>query len=590
MKRFFFSFLGSMAAIWLSVIICGVLFLITIMAVGLSEYKSQSPSKILANSVLKIELSGEVVDREQNIALFDKLYNNLPDYLPLNKLLSTIKSASKDKNIKGILLNCQNVSSGLAQSQAIREALSEFKASGKWVYAYGDNYSQTDYFIASVSDSIFINPIGMIDIHGLSATNLYFKDLLDKLGVEVQVVKVGTFKSAVEPFILNQSSEANRQQQEHYLGNFWKIISNSISACRSVTPEEVNKWADEYIFADSTAEYINKHIADRMLYRHQLDELIVNITGLEADDKPRYVTVNEYAMSKGFQEGIKTKGKQIAILYALGNITESGSDGIVSDKLVPKILEMAKNEEIDGLILRINSGGGSAYASEQIWEALQQFKKLTKKPFYVSMSDVAASGGYYIACGADRIYAEPLTITGSIGIFGLIPDAHKLLNDKLGIHTSTVSTNKGLFPGIFNAMTPGQYSAMQSYVNRGYELFVQRVASGRGVPVDSIKKIAEGRVWDGLTASKIGLVDKLGSLETAISDMAEELGAGDDYYLRAYPSVKLKWWEKIFDMDFDIKESYLKKNLGEFAPFYEAAREISESNPLQCRMDFIIIE
>ena len=232
------------------------------------------------------------------------------------------------------------------------------------------------------------------------------------------------------------------------------------------------------------------------------------------------------------------------MLYAVGDITESGSGGIESDNLVPQILDLAEESDIDGLILRVNSGGGSAYASEQIWEALEQFKSITGKPYYVSMGDVAASGGYYISCGADRIYAEPVTLTGSIGIFGLIPDAHKLLNDKIGIHTTTVATNQGQFPGILNAMTTDQRNAMQSYVDRGYELFVKRCAEGRGISVDSIKAIAEGRVWDGLEASRIGLVDKLGGLDMALTDMAAELDAADSYKVKEYPDLKLKWWEE----------------------------------------------
>ena len=261
------------------------------------------------------------------------------------------------------------------------------------------------------------------------------------------------------------------------------------------------------------------------------------------------------------------------MLYAVGDITESGNDGITSDRLVPQILDLAKESDIDGLILRVNSGGGSAYASEQIWEALEQFKSLTGKPYYVSMGDVAASGGYYISCGADRIYAEPVTLTGSIGIFGLIPDAHRLLNDKIGVHTSTVATNKGQFPGLLNAMTPDQRNAMQSYVDRGYELFVKRCAEGRGVSVDSIKAIAEGRVWDGLTASRIGLVDRLGGLDMALADMAAELDAADNYKIKEYPDLKFKWWEEVLNMSSNMKASVVETELGQYAPLYRMARE-----------------
>jgi len=254
---------------------------------------------------------------------------------------------------------------------------------------------------------------------------------------------------------------------------------------------------------------------------------------------------------------------------------------------VPQILDLAEDEDVDGLILRVNSGGGSAFASEQIWEALQQWKSITGKPFYVSMGDYAASGGYYISCGADRIYAEPLTLTGSIGIFGLIPNVQKLLNDKIGIHTSTVSTNTGNFPDFFRTMNPEQRAAMQGYVERGYELFVSRCANGRHMPVDSIKAIAEGRVWDGSAALRIGLVDKLGGLQQAIADMASELESAEDYYVVEYPAVKFKWWEELLDMSNQMQSKAMENQLKEWVPYYTTIKNIKQLAPLQARMDYI---
>ena len=281
---------------------------------------------------------------------------------------------------------------------------------------------------------------------------------------------------------------------------------------------------------------------------------------------------------------------KIGILYAVGDITEDGEDGIASSTLVPQILELAEDDEIDGLILRVNSGGGSAFASEQIWEALEQYKKLTKKPFYVSMGDVAASGGYYISCGADRIYAQPVTLTGSIGIFGMIPSAKTLFNEKLGINTATVSTNpSGQLPTLFEPMTPTMLASMQSYVNNGYELFTSRVASGRKISQDSVKVIGEGRVWDGAMAQKIGLVDKLGGLDVAIRDMATQLGA-TSYTLEEYPSLKLKWWQQLMSLDSEISEHMTRSSLGEAYPLYRAVERIKRMSVLQCRMtEYIII-
>ena len=553
MKQFFISMLGALAGIWISIFLFGLLGLITIGVIAASSANDKAVVNVEKHSILKVSLSGEITDRKQPVNFMDEITGDAPKRTALNSLVAAIAKAASDDDIEGIYLDCSGISAGMAQLQAIRQALVKFKESGKWIYAYADSYAQGDYFVATAADSLFINPIGMADIHGLSATTMYFKDLLDKIGVDVQVVKVGTYKSAVEPFILNQSSEANAKQQQAYLGNIWNEVAGKIAEGRGVDIATVNSW-----------------------------------TGIESDDDPRLVDALDYAAAKASEN--RKGDKTIAVLYAVGDITESGSGGIESDNLVPQILDLAEESDIDGLILRVNSGGGSAYASEQIWEALEQFKSITGKPYYVSMGDVAASGGYYISCGADRIYAEPVTLTGSIGIFGLIPDAHKLLNDKIGIHTTTVATNQGQFPGILNAMTTDQRNAMQSYVDRGYELFVKRCAEGRGISVDSIKAIAEGRVWDGLEASRIGLVDKLGRLDMALTDMAAELDAADSYKVKEYPDLKLKWWEEVLDMNNNLKISMVEKELGEFAPLYRMARGCADMSALQCRMDYIMIQ
>lgn len=587
MKQFFVSMLGALAGIWISVFLFGLLGIIMIGVMAATSASDKSMVKVDSNSVLKITLAGEITDRKQPVNIMNELTGDKPRQYPLNMMVSAIERAADDDDIDGIFLDCAGISAGMAQLQALRQSLVKFKESGKWVYAYADTYSQGDYFVATAADSIFINPIGMADIHGLSSTTLYFKDLLDKIGVDVQVVKVGTYKSAVEPFILNQSSEANIRQQQAYLDNIWGEIAGKIAEGRGVDTAAVNGWADSFTFSLETKDLTARNIVDRTMYRHEVDRMLVDATGLEEDDDPRMVDIMDYATlsSPNNNNGDKT----IAVLYAVGDITESASDGIASDRLVPQILDLAEESDIDGLILRVNSGGGSAYASEQIWEALEQFKSITGKPYYVSMGDVAASGGYYISCGADRIYAEPVTLTGSIGIFGLIPDAHRLLNDKIGVHTSTVATNKGQFPGLLNAMTPDQRNAMQSYVDRGYELFVKRCADGRGVSVDSIKAIAEGRVWDGLTASQIGLVDKLGGLDMALTDMAAELDAIDNYTVKEYPDLKFKWWEEVLNMSSNMKASMVENELGQFAPLYRMARECGNLSALQCRMDYITI-
>lgn len=585
LKRFFENFLAVLAGLWVTIFLCFLLLMVFVGAIVSLTSTDAKPdmASLKDHNVLRISLDGTVTDRATPINLMDQLYGDNETSLPLNDIVRALKLASEDKAIDGIMLDCKGASMGMAQMQAIITAINQFKESGKWVFAYSDNYTQGNYALACAADSIFINPIGMVDVHGLSTTVVYFKDMLDKLGVDVQVVKVGTYKSAVEPYILNDMSDANREQTSQFLSNIWGNISEHIAKNRKVSTDTVNQWANGFLFAKATEDYVRLKVVDGMKYRHEFDDMIAAKIN---EDEPNYVDFTSYV---SLQKNINSSksGKQIAVLYAVGTITESAKDGIASETIVPQILDIAEDEDVDGLILRVNSGGGSAFASEQIWEALQQWKSITGKPFYVSMGDYAASGGYYISCGADRIYAEPLTLTGSIGIFGLIPNVQKLLNDKIGIHTSTVSTNTGNFPDFFRTMNPEQRAAMQGYVERGYELFVSRCANGRHMPVDSIKAIAEGRVWDGSAALRIGLVDKLGGLQQAIADMASELESAEDYYVVEYPAVKFKWWEELLDMSNQMQSKAMENQLKEWVPYYTTIKNIKQLAPLQARMDYI---
>lgn len=585
LKRFFENFLAVLAGLWVTIFLCFLLLMVFVGAIVSLTSTDAKPdmASLKDHNVLRISLDGTVTDRATPINLMDQLYGDNETSLPLNDIVRALKLASEDKAIDGIMLDCKGASMGMAQMQAIITAINQFKESGKWVFAYSDNYTQGNYALACAADSIFINPIGMVDVHGLSTTVVYFKDMLNKLGVDVQVVKVGTYKSAVEPYILNDMSDANREQTSQFLSNIWGNISEHIAKNRKVSTDTVNQWANGFLFAKATEDYVRLKVVDGMKYRHEFDDMIAAKIN---EDEPNYVDFTSYV---SLQKNINSSksGKQIAVLYAVGTITESAKDGIASETIVPQILDLAEDEDVDGLILRVNSGGGSAFASEQIWEALQQWKSITGKPFYVSMGDYAASGGYYISCGADRIYAEPLTLTGSIGIFGLIPNVQKLLNDKIGIHTSTVSTNTGNFPDFFRTMNPEQRAAMQGYVERGYELFVSRCANGRHMPVDSIKAIAEGRVWDGSAALRIGLVDKLGGLQQAIADMASELESAEDYYVVEYPAVKFKWWEELLDMSNQMQSKAMENQLKEWVPYYTTIKNIKQLAPLQARMDYI---
>lgn len=580
------SFLGTVAGIFVSGFLISIgLFILTVMAIVSSATHSEYSVK--DKSILYLDLSREIVEQPASLDIMAKLTKDGPSADVLYNIIDAIDAAADDDRIKGIFIDANGSSAGTAQRKAIIDALRRFKKSGKWIYSYGDYYSQGDYYIAaSASDSLYINPLASVDIHGLGGRMMFFKNLLDKIGVEMQVVKVGTYKSAVEPFILTEPSAASIEQQQLYLGNLWKDIRESIAKGRKVSADSVNAWANSFSFTFDATQIIKKKIADASAYRHEFIDKLKELTDIDKDDDLRLVTPAQYITSKPH----KSHKTTIAVLYASGDITESGKDGIASDRLVPEILELAENDDIDGLILRVNSGGGSAFASEQIWEALGEFKEMTGKPFYVSMSDYAASGGYYISCGADKIYAEPVTITGSIGIFGLIPNIRGLVTDKLGVTTYPISTNPaGAQPDIFAPMTESQRAGMQSYVDRGYELFVKRVAGGRKKTVDQIKAIAEGRVWDGREALKIGLVDKLGGLDTALADMAKELGV-ESWSVERYPKTEDDVLTALLMMSDRMEQSALERKLGDVAEIYRTIESIRQYQGVQARMQPVVIE
>lgn len=586
MKQFFMSFLGTVAGIFVSGFLISIgLFILTVLAIVSSATHSEYSVK--DKSILYLDLSREIVEQPTSLDIMAKLTKDGPSADVLYNIIDAIDAAADDVRIKGIFIDANGSSAGTAQRKAIIDALRRFKKSGKWIYSYGDYYSQGDYYIAaSASDSLYINPLASVDIHGLGGRMMFFKNLLDKIGVEMQVVKVGTYKSAVEPFILTEPSAASIEQQQLYLGNLWKDIRASIAKGRKVSADSVNAWANSFSFTFDATQIIRKRIADASAYRHEFIDKLKELTDIDKDDDLRLVTPAQYITSKPH----KSHKTTIAVLYASGDITESGKDGIASDRLVPEILELAENDDIDGLILRVNSGGGSAFASEQIWEALGEFKEMTGKPFYVSMSDYAASGGYYISCGADKIYAEPVTITGSIGIFGLIPNIRGLVTDKLGVTTYPISTNPaGAQPDIFAPMTESQRAGMQSYVDRGYELFVKRVASGRKKSVDQIKAIAEGRVWDGREALRIGLVDKLGGLDTALADMARELGV-ESWSVERYPKTEDDVLTALLMMSDRMEQSTLERKLGDVADIYRTIESIRQYQGVQARMQPVVIE
>lgn len=583
MKQFFLYVLATIVGIWVTIMIAvigGFLMAIMMLVSGMS----QSTPKIAKDSVLHLELNGEIEERAQGMSIMDQLYGLETNKLSLNDIIKSIDNAASDSKIEGIFLDCQGGGGGSATMAYIRESLMKFKQSGKWIVSYADQYTQGNYFLATASDSLWLNPVGMVDVHGVGGEIMFYKVLLDKLGVDVQVIKVGTYKSAVEPFILTEPSAANREQVEKYITPIWNYFADNIATGRNVTVADVNQWADSIIMTQDPATFAPRNVVTALKYRHEVLDWMKEATRKGKDDNLNLVSVKDYVATVKENKS----SNRVAVLYAVGDIVDDGNEGIVGSKMAPLILELAEDDKVDALVLRINSGGGSAFASEQIWEALQQFKA-TGKPFYVSMGDVAASGGYYIACGADKIYCQPVTITGSIGIFGLIPSLKGFVTDKLGLGFTTISTNPNSNIGIIDPMTPFQMQAMQNMINRGYETFVGRCAEGRHMAVDSIKAIAEGRVWDGVTALEIGLVDQLGSLTDCINDLAEENGYVD-YQIVEYPEPKNDWWMEILESSSSVKERMLKAELGESYQFVKMAKELENINHVQCKMPEVIIK
>lgn len=548
-KKILTVFIGSMAAIWIS---AGIMLLIFIMFIG-ALFSSDETNDVEEHSILYIDLSGEVAEYQQPMSVRDIVASEGKIPSRLDQMLEAIELAADDPYIDCIVLDCKGSALGYAGRQELMNALLKFrKTSKKKVYAYSDAYSQGDYYVASAADKVVVNPVGMVDIHGVGASIPFFKNALDKIGVTVQVMKVGEFKSAVEPYILTEPSQASRTQNMEYINAIWKSVSGTIATNRGIKAKAVTEWADSLLMTADPVSLVQMNVVDTLQYRREFDNDLRAATQLQQDDDLKLVAPNKYILSEPRTRIVKsdisydndaTEG-YFAVLYAEGDIVDSGDGGIVGDKMVNEIISIANNEQVKGLVLRVNSPGGSAFASEQIWEALEYFKS-KNKPFFVSMSDYAASGGYYISCGADTIFADTNTLTGSIGIFGMIPCIHNLLSDKIGINVVQVAnTPNANFPSITQPMTELQYNAMQAYVERGYELFTSRVSNGRSLPLERVKEIAEGRVWDGEKAVELGLVDKIGGIDAAIAAMAKKLKMSADNYvsLPDYTMSPLEQW------------------------------------------------
>ena len=520
----------------LGVVLAGVVFTI-LGIVGMVGMVASSDTETIVkeNSILILDLDGSLSERVQDNPLQSILGEEYQAY-GLDDILSSIRKAKENENIKGIYLQAGILDASFASLEEIRNALKDFKESGKFIVAYGDQYMQNMYYLASVADKVIVNPQGSITWQGLASQTIFFKDLLKKVGVEMEIFKVGTYKSAVEPFIATEMSDANREQVSAFLHSIWGRLLEDISASRSIPAEVLNKYADGFLMLESAETYIANGMADTLMYKDGVLNYLKELTGREENESLRTLSLEDMKNVKRHTP-LDKSGNIIAVYYAFGGIDDTASasteEGIQSEKVIKDLRKLREDETVKAVVLRVNSPGGSAYGSEQIWREVVLLKEA--KPVIVSMGDYAASGGYYISCAADCIVADPTTLTGSIGIFGMFPNMENLLNDKLGLHFETVKTNANADMGnMTRSFNANEKVAMQKYINQGYKLFVQRCAEGRGMSVEAIEKIAEGRVWTGATAKELGLVDELGGLDKALEIAAQKAGV-ESYSTISYP-------------------------------------------------------
>ena len=531
MKDFLKFTLATVTGIIISSV---VLFFISILVVFSMVSSSESETQVRKNSVMMLDLNGTLTERSQENPLDFLMKEDYKTY-GLDDILSSIRKAKENEDIKGIYIQATSLGAGFASLEEIRDALKDFKESGKFIVAYGDTYTQNLYYLSSVADKVLLNPQGMLEWRGLAATPMFFKDLLEKIGVEMQIFKVGTYKSAVEPFISTEMSPANREQVNVYLSSIWGQITSSVAESRNLSLEALNKEADRMLMFYPAEESVKNGLVDTLIYKNDVRDYLKNMVGIDKDDNMPVLGIQDMINVKKNVPRDKS-GNVIAVYYAYGQIdggsSASTDEGINSEKVIKDLRKLKDDENVKAVVLRVNSPGGSAYGSEQIWYAVNQLKK--EKPVIVSMGDYAASGGYYIACNADTIVAEPTTLTGSIGIFGMMPNA-KGLTEKLGVNFDVVKTNPYAdFGNLTRPMNDGEKGLMQMYVNKGYELFLTRCSDGRGISMEELDKIAQGRVWTGSTAKELGLVDELGGLDKALEIAIAKAGV-DAYTVMNYP-------------------------------------------------------
>lgn len=586
MKDFFKFTLATVTGIILSGIILFILGIVTFFGIASS---ADSETIVKKNSIMTLDLNGTLVERTQEtpFAFFSEIMGDKENVYGLDDILSSIKKAKENENIKGIYIQANALGASYASLQAIRNALVDFKTSGKFIVAYSDGYTQKLYYLSSVADKVLLNPKGMLQWTGLSATPIFYKDLLKKIGVEMQIFKVGTYKSAVEPFNSTEMSPANREQVTVFLNSIWNQVLEGVSTSRHLSKDSLNNYADRMLMFSPAEETVACGLADTLIYRNDVKDYLKKMAQVKEDDPLRILGLHDMINVKRNVPKDKS-GNIVAIYYAAGEIVDAAQNGtdnlIVGNKVIKDLRKLKDDDDIKAVVFRVNSPGGSAFASEQIWNAVKELK--AKKPVIVSMGDYAASGGYYISCLADTIVAEPTTLTGSIGIFGIVPNA-KELTDKIGLSYDVVKTNK--FADFGNLMRPfndDEKLLMQAMINRGYEIFVGRCAEGRGMSKEAIKKIAEGRVWTGEKAKELGLVDILGGIDTAMEIATKKAGI-ENYTVISYPE-KESWLSNLFNDTPNnyIESKLLNSKLGEYYQQFGLLKNLSDRSMIQARIPF----
>ena len=589
------QFFKSVAATIVGIFAFGVIMIIFgfICLFGMVASSSGTPS-LLDNSVMVLKLQGEISDKAEEDWL-GEITGNQFNQLGMNKILSAIHKAKKEDKVKGIYLETGILQTDYATLQEIRGALADFKKSGKWIIAYGDNFSQGGYYLSSVANKVYVNPEGNIDWHGIASQTQYIKDVAAKFGVHFTVVKVGKYKSFTEMYTEDKMSDANREQVSRYINGLWQQILTEVSASRNINKDSLNHYADGIMAFEDSQLLKSRKLVDGFCYYDEIRDVVKKQLGLKSDEKIHQASIDDVNAAV---EDSNALDDQIAIYYCQGNIVSAASSSlygngqeIVSKQVIKDLQELGDDDNIKAVVLRINSGGGEAYASEQLWRAVSMLNK--KKPVVVSMGGMTASGAYYMSMGARYVMAQPTTLTGSIGIFGALPDWSDLMTQKLGFKYDEVKTNRHSSYGTAGSTrhwTPEEIGILQANVNRGYALFRKRVADGRKLPVEQVEQIAQGRVWLGTDAKSIKLVDGLGNLNDAIAKAAQ-LAKISDYGTQEYPA-SADWMDQLLDRVSGTSGSYLDEQLrltlGDLYKPFMTIRNMKEKEPVQATLPFML--